>query len=355
VPTDETRCTASQAFRFQSAICRGQEAELCAGLLERCAEDVDAGGAVASLVQEWAGDPLRDFVPLRLMAGVHHLVLAGLLPELARHFPTAGGSPVWPEAWERFRDAVRQHEPELRRWLEYVPQTNEVGRSSTLLGGFHAITREHGLPLRIRELGASAGLNLLWDRYHYELGGVRWGDEQSAVRLRSDWSGPPPALVEHVEVESRRGCDISPIRITEPEARERLEAYVWPDQPDRLTRLRSAISMALEAPPAIEAGAASDWLAGALEQQPSGVTTVIYHSAFWPYLSETEQSTISELMHEAGTHASSEAPLAWLRLEDGRSHPELWLRLWPGGEDIQLAEAQNHGRWIRWLDPPLGS
>lgn len=341
----------SRAFRVQSSICMRQGAPFYADLLERAAQDVEEDGAVARVVAGWPGDPVRDWIALRVMAGVHQLVLAGGLDELAAHYPTAGGRPTWPDAWRLFRAAVEERADEVRGWLANTPQTNEVGRSATLLGGFHRVSRAFGLPLRLRELGASAGLNLCWDRYRYELGPVSWGDASSPVTLRAEWSGPKPELVERVAIESRRGCDLAPIHLVEPGAAARLEAYVWADQPERLDRLRRAIAVARADPPEIDRSAAGTWLAKQLRALPTGAATVVYHSSFWAYLSREERGEIQGCMAEAGARATREAPLAWLRLEDVAEGVELRLRTWPDGADLYLAVAQVHGRWIRWLEP----
>jgi hypothetical protein len=171
--------TVDQAFRFQSAICRHLGGEMYAELLERCAHDE----AALSIVGDWPGDLLQDFVPLRLLGGVHQLVLEGRLPELARHYPTTGGQPSWPGAWVEFRSALTQHPDFLRGFLSTTPQTNEIARSAALAAGFHEVAREFGLPLRLRELGASAGLNLLFDRYAYEFGSVSWGERDGRPLL----------------------------------------------------------------------------------------------------------------------------------------------------------------------------
>lgn len=170
MPPEPSPTTLPQAFRFQSAICRLLGSELYADLLNRSAQDIEAEGPVARVVRDWRGDPLRDFVALRLMAGVHRLVLSGAAPELASYYPSAGGEPGRPGVWSEFSRCVALHVEELRAGLEVHPQTNEVGRAAAMLPGFHIVARRAGLPLRLRELGASAGLNLLWDRYRYRLG-----------------------------------------------------------------------------------------------------------------------------------------------------------------------------------------
>lgn len=344
---------AAEAFRFQSTICHLLDAPFCAELLERTAAEVERDGPVFDLVRDWPGDPLRDYLPLRILAGVHHLVLIRALPDLAAHYPTAGGAPQWPEAWDHFLHVLVTRGDDLRAWYTNTPQTNEVGRAGTLAGGFHYIALATGRALALREMGASAGLNLLWDRYRYELGSTTWGDPESSVHLNPRWKGAPPALADTVAILSRRGCDLDPISIWDFASCDRLEAYVWADHPHRLDRLRRALDLARRDPPAVDAEPAGTWLARQLDTRPDDAALVVYHSSFWSYLSETEQRDITALLSAAGAAATPTAPLAWLRLEDAYETPyELWVRLWPGGEDRKLAEGHPHGQRVRWTAPP---
>ena len=316
-------------------------------------EDCERGGPCADLLVRWQGDPLQGFLPLRFLAAVHARVLAGEAPELARHYPSAGGRPEWPAVWGEFLRVVEGQADALRPPLENFPQTNEVRRCAGLLGGFLEIARQHpGCALRLREIGTSAGLNLFWDRYHYTLGEHAWGDADSPVRIAADWKGGAAAFQQRPVIESRAGCDIAPVRIAEPGQQQRLESYLWPDQPDRLEQLRGAVGLALEEPARIEEARAGDWLAGELGEEPPRVARVVFHSSVWLYIPDEEQSRIEAVLEEAGARATPDAPLAWLRHEDSAERPghmELLLRLWPGDGVEKLAHGHPHGREVRWL------
>jgi hypothetical protein len=342
------------AFRLQLGGCRLFGSPLYARLLEAALEDLHAGGPLARLVEGFEGDPLRGFLPLRVLGAVHERVLAGHAPALARHYPTAGGSPEWPGVWQAFRDVLDEQREALLPWLAFFPQTNEVRRCAGLLGGFLRVAREYGLPLRLREIGASAGLNLGWDRYHYVLGSHRWGDERSPVRIESEWHGPPAAFEQRPSVESRAGCDLAPLRAADPDDARRLEAYVWADQPERLSQLRAAIALARERPPRIAVESAATWLESETRELPAGVATVVFHSAVWMYLGPAEQARVEDQLVAAGARAQRRAPLAWLSHEDeaGLGRVTLRLRLWPQGVSLALAEGHPHGRSVRWGAPP---
>ena len=129
-----------------------------------------------------------------------------------------------------------------------------------LVGGFLEIAKATGLPLRCLEIGASAGLNTIWDRYHYRLGAVDWGDPQSPVSLAPGWEGPSPPVDVPLCVIERHACDIAPIDLEHPAQRLRLRAYIWADQRERLSRLESAIDLARAHGPRVDRDDAADWV-----------------------------------------------------------------------------------------------
>ena len=196
----------AERFREQAGTAVQRGSPLYVALLGAAADDIVAGGPVWQLLEEHAGDPPGSVVQLRLMAAVHRLVLTGAAPELAAFYPSAGGNGPVAAAWPVFRRVVRERADVLRPLIARPLQTNEVGRCAALLPGFAAVARATGLPLRVLELGASAGLNLNWDRYRYERAAAAFGPADSPVRL--PLAGPPPPALRVV---ARRGCDAAPL------------------------------------------------------------------------------------------------------------------------------------------------
>jgi len=248
-------------------------------------------------------------------------------------------------------DVVREHQSGIRAFLVSPPQTNEVGRSGVLVGGFLEIAKETGLPLRCLEIGASAGLNTIWDRYHYRLGVVGCGDPQSPVSLAPSWEGPSPPVDAPLRVIERDACDIAPIDLEDSAQRLRLRAYIWADQRERLSRLESAIDLARAHGPRVDQADAAEWVRTKLGEPAAGAATVLYHSVMWQYMPPDTQASIQASLERAGDRATSAAPLAWLRLEPFASATgfELRMTLWPGAHEFQLAVAHPHGSSVRWL------
>jgi hypothetical protein len=346
----ERHAEIERAFRRQGRFCGEMGSPLYADWLARCADDYAAGGRVARLVEGWQGHPVLDNLPLRLLGAAHFLALAGDAPELAAFLPSAGGRFEPEPAWRALARLFDRSGERIRGHLAEQIQTNEVRRSCALLGGFLALAREGGLPLALREIGASAGLNLCFDRYRYALGAARWGPAEAEVALDCEWRGAAPDLSGALRVASRAGCDVAPIDLADRAARLRLESFFWPDQTDRLARLRAACDAALAASVRVERMRAGDWLARELAAPIPGATLVLFHSVMWTYVPAEERDRIGALLDEAGARATRTAPLGWLRMEGVTlEHAEIRLRTWPGGEDRLLGRCQFHGAWVEWL------
>ncbi len=321
--------------------------ELYAGLLERAAGDVENLGPTWEILRGHEDDPRFSVLGLRLLGGVNRLVLTGREPALADAYAGKGDIE---QAWDLLRDALRRNSAELRESLDRPVQTNEVARCAALVFGFLAVAAETGLPLSLLEVGASAGLNLRWDRYRYEADGFAWGRADSPVRLEFELSGTaPPELPPAVEIQARRGCDTTPVDAATPEGRLTLLTYIWPDQTERIARAQAALAVAGELPVELDRAPAAAWAGQALTEPAPGRATVIYHSIVSQYLSDEERAALFTTIREAGEQATPDAPLAWLRMEPADDRANLELTLWPGGEDRHLARVGYHGNPVELL------
>jgi hypothetical protein len=337
------------AFAEQVGWCTRLDAPFTAALIGWLADDRARGGPVRALLPGWPHDPSADLVPLRLAGGLHALVLSGRHPALAALYPPAAfDAAALGPALHRLLVDEADH---LRAWLASAPQTNETQRSAVLLGGYAEVARRTALPLALREIGASAGLNLLWDRFGYRLGPQRWGDAASPVQISADWRGNALLLPASIAVADRRANDLQPIDAGDAQAALRLRAYVWPDQPERAARLAGALRLAQTLRPAVDAGDAADWVERQLAAPTPGAATVLVHSIVWQYLPAATRARIEAAVQAAGARASAAAPLAWLRMEffAHGAAAELRLALWPGGAETTLARAHPHGAWADWL------
>ncbi len=333
----------------QAKWCHKLGSPLYATLLERAAADVEEGGPCWSVLEGHESDPRASALALRLMGAVHGLVLEGRAPVLARYYPSVGGDPRREGLWLAFRSTLEEHRETLRILIQRPVQTNEVGRCAALLGGFLLLTKWTGLPLRLLEIGASAGLNLLWDHYHYEDGNATWGDPGSPVRIPVIFTGGRPPFEVRPCVVERRGCDIRPVDPRSAEGRLTLLSYVWADQQHRIELLRCALEAAKNVLCVVDAGDAAEWLPRNLQVDRRGVATVIFHSITWQYLSETGRARVRETLQEAGSRANVGGPLAWLFMEPGQNQADIRLTLWPGGAERFIATAGFHGSPVNWL------
>ncbi len=340
-------------FRVQAEACAELGSPMYAELLDRLADDLDAGGATAELLAGHEDDPGPSALALRLAGTVHRLVLERRAGELATCYPSVGGTWDLRTAWPLFERLMRERGDDLRAGLENPPQTNEIGRASALMGGLLRIGETYRLPVRLMEIGSSGGLNLNADRFAYLDGDrVLAGPEDSPVRLVDCWGGRPPVLWRDLAVVERTGSDVAPVDVATTAGRLTLTSYVWPDQRERLERLRAAFAVARRHPVRVRREDAVTFVAD-LAPSP-GTTTVLWHSVMWQYLPAADRAAVAARVEAVGAAATPESPFAHLAAEPARRTPDsphtflVTLRLWPGGESRVIGETAPHGLPTTW-------
>lgn len=338
-----------QSFLRQAKACADLGSPFTARLCTLAAERLTGNSSVGAMVLSWPGNPdgTGDALALRLAGTLHALVRSGQDAALAAVYPPHSIDDD--TLWAAIEAAMRRDEAFMLERLKSAPQTNEVRRSAALLPGFLTIAALTGKPLVLSEVGASAGLNLQWDRYSYQLADVRWG-EASAVELTPRWEGPPPPQAP-IKITERAGCDLNPLDPSSEDDRLRLFSYIWADQQDRLDRTAAALEMATESGLKVEKTDAIDWLRNRLATSRQGMTHVIYHTIAWQYLPTALKAEGEALIADAGSRATPDAPLARLQLEaDGKPDgAAILLTLWPTGETREIGRSDFHGRWVKWV------
>lgn len=341
-----------RAADIQIAWCRGNAAPFTADIIEVIRDNLESGGALNPLVVPWPGNPMADALLLRITGALHYMVRTGRAPTLARFYPGYGNEP-WDKAAaaRAVEETVSANLALVREILTSPPQTNETGRSAVLMPGYAEIAKHTGLPLGVLELGASAGLNLMWDRYAYRYGDHFVGSNDAPLTIKAEWRGPWSGVTQLPSVVSRRGCDRSPIDLGDATNADRLISYVWPEQTERLARLKAAIALAQREKPALDKADAGDWLEKHLKPA-QGVATVVAHTIVAQYFTKETRARVRALIDAAGAKATKDAPIAWLSMEQYAMDqlPELRLSQWPGGETRTIARCHPHGAWIEWLE-----
>jgi hypothetical protein len=339
-------------LRRQGEACREIGSPLYGDLLARAAEDLLDGGPVADLLAGHLDARPSSVLALRMLGGAHALALSGRAPDLAAWYPSAGGhidtEPGSPRAWAALRQTIADRRDALLPWLERPPQTNEVGRAAALLGGLLYVVAQASLPVRLVEVGASAGLNLRADLFCVLGDSGSYGDPQSPVVLTHAWQGsaPPDGVVRVIE---RTGGDLAPLDPVSPQDRLTLTAYVWPDQADRLARLRGALAVAEQVPADLRAEPATDTVART--DLADGTWTVLWHSIFRQYLSQEQRSELADGVARLAAAATPEARFAHLYLEQSRAGGcPVTLTTWPGADRVVLGTASPHGIPVRWRE-----
>jgi len=280
-------------------------------------------------------------VPLRLFGGVHYLELAGVEP-----YALSGD---WPD----FRSALESQREFLARFVrEQAVQTNEVQRCYALLPAFLELARESGAEtLDLVELGPSAGLNLLWDRYEYAYRAGRWGSSELKLRGVEYEPVPDEALARRVAVRRRLGIDLKPVDVTTQHGARLLHAFIWPGRVERTQRLKTAIGILRREPPTLVRGDYVELLPSVLDERDDDALTVVFQTASTGYIGRERRADLRALLEAAGR----DGPLGWISTraveeleEDRHDSYELEVGLWPGGGRRLLLRCDFHGSWLRW-------
>lgn len=339
-------------INLQAEHCRRNDAPVTARIVQAQIALMESDTGCGARLRTWPGLPLEDALPLRLAGGFHHLLLTGAD---ARLEPVYRGMVADQAAVDAIVLAVTaDHDARLLGWFDSPPQTNEAGRSASFMAGLKWLSARLGPRFELNELGASAGINTMMDRYAYDLGGVIAGPPASPMRIVPEWRGPPPP--DHpVEIVAIEGCDQAPVDLSDPAAALRVKSYVWPENAERLARMDAAIALAAQKAPRLTQADAADWVEQRLAApQPAGVTRIFHHSIVWQYIPADRRERIAAAIATAGAQASDARPLAWMMLETNREtfRHELRIRFWTGAGDSGwqlLGEAQAHGAWVAWF------
>lgn len=340
------------ALRAQSVSCAQLGSKMYDTLFTELADDYEAGGRIYALLAGRSARPIHDAIPLRLAGAIHRVVLRGDDKRLARHYPSMGGKPG-EDFGADFIGYVREHLDEVELGLNSQVQTNEVGRSVVHLVLSHWLTKFEIDEMDFYEVGASAGLNLNFDKFYGCFGQLRMGDPSSTLRFMGDWFDSAPLVPKTgARVINRRGVDISPLDVTDPAQELRLLSFVWPDQKARLQRIRAAIEIAKQHKPLVDNESADTWIERQLRTRRERAT-VVFHSIVWQYLGPDVQRRFRQALEDAAITATPEKPLIWARMEPAGKVADVRVTMWRGDEpeEYRLAEIGYHGQDMNWLLP----
>jgi len=319
---------------------------LYAHLCRRAAEDPD----VLSLAE---AVPEGRQAPHLLLAAVQYLLVRDDDQPLASYYPGLTDDPCDPDAdcYLAFREFCLDNADALEPILgTRRTQTNSVRRSAVLYPAIaHVAARVDG-PLALVELGPSAGLNLLFDRYRYDYDGRVVGAPASPVTIESEIHGGDPPLPEAPpDVHSRVGVDLNPLDATDPADADWLRALVWPSHTARRELLDGALQVAHDDPPRLVEGDLLEDLPAVLDGIPDDVPVCVVNTLVLYQVPEAVCSALETALHER----MAERSLHWLtgapELSGGESVDLDWVRREAGAvRRDRLVEHDPHGAWVEW-------
>lgn len=336
-------------------------AEGTSPLYERLCRGIARDDDALALAEEVPEDRSPPHV---LLAAVHHRLLRGDDHDLAEFYPSVTDDPRDPtNVYPAFHDFCLSRAVDLRPALGGSrTQTNAVGRCAALYPGFARVASEARAgdggdpsrgdgadPLALVELGPSAGLNLLWDRYAYDYGtGRLYGADSSPVRVESELlGGDPPLPGDPPPVAARVGVDRHPLDVTDPSDADWLRALVWPEHHERRALLEAALDVAREDPPRLVQGDAVDDVVPLVRDAPGDATVCVYNTSVLYQLSDERRATLRDRLSALG----EERDVYWLSGEGDSSADggmALELARFPDGEPTRLGRYEQHGRWLDW-------
>lgn len=346
-----------EEFRLQSRFCAEFDSLFTSGLLARAADDIAAGGITARLTEGWAGNPRADAVSLRLAGALHAAALTGRDAQLAAEYPRQRADWSVDRVWPTAVAFMQQDEAWVRDFMRSPPQTNETARAAGLACGFFWLAARVPEPFHMLELGASAGLNLQWDRFAFAH--PVWGRSgQVGPTIPTVISGAAPDWRD-IAIASRAACDQNPLDAASDADCLRLRAYVWADQTARIERLEAAIDLARGTGVKVEKADAAAWVQQRLAGELPEGTSIVYHSVFFQYPPADVRQAIREAIEDAGARTTPARRLAWVRLEpesvlgavNSQARYVLNVVTWEAGVRTErtLAEVDPHGRTMTWL------
>gem|GEM_PF-1324269 len=247
----------AEGIKVQAEHCRRNGAPITARIVEAQLALMHGNNMCGQRIAHWPGLPLEDAMPLRLAGGFHHLHLTGADERLAPIYE--GEISAQADVDAVLTAVTADHDARLLPWLDGPPQTNEAGRSASFMAALLWLSPRIGGTFELNEIGASAGINTMMDRYHYNLGGVSAGPAHSLMQIKPEWIGSPPPDA-HVEIVQISGCDQAPVDLSDVDAALRVKSYVWPENADRLERMDAAIALAAQSPPYVVQADALDWV-----------------------------------------------------------------------------------------------
>ncbi len=285
---------------------------------------------------------------VRFLAAAHYRALRGESPHIARHFPSTGGDGDPQAAWDAIVADVHGRATAYATLLRRPVQTNEVARAMPVLAAMLSVAAQTRLPMRVFEVGSSAGLLLHFDRYRYSGDTWSWGDPDSPLHLRNTQdAGEPAHLDAELDIATRRGCDLHPLDVSKPNDADTLLSFVWTDQSERFERMRRAIEIARHDPVAVDRANGEEWIRRVAEPQ-AGYACVVFHTVITEHLDAPERETLMQRITAMGSRATRSAPFAWVRMEPAPERYETSVTLWPGGDQTSIATSDGHAQQLHW-------
>lgn len=291
--------------------------------------------------------------PNLFFAAVHFLVMQNPSEELARYYPSLGGTfEASPQMFRCFKNFCMKFNSRIGEILKTrLVQTNEVQRCALLFPAVNFVSQKSGqFKLALVDVGVSGGLNFLMDKARIQYtDGRTFGPQESLLRIRCESKGKPIPPEQDAEITDRIGIDLNPIDLLNEEERRWNLALIWPDQLERIERFKSVIQLLRAVPISFEIGDGNEVLSRIASSIPNSNLLCVMHSFTLNQFSKEDRQAFDETISRLSSDRNIwRISLEWI----GTSEPELVISQYASGKKVyqqKIAECSGHGEWIRWV------
>ncbi len=292
--------------------------------------------------------------PNLFLAAIHFLLMEHPSEELAKYYPSLEGQfQATPEMFNCFKRFSKKFETEIKSLLQTrLVQTNEVQRCALLFPALNFVSKnlDHQ-KIALIDVGASGGLNFLMDQAYIQYSdGTSTGAATSPLQIICESKGEQIPRFQTAQIAMRIGIDLNPVNLLNPDERQWNLALIWPDQTERIERIKSALQLLETTDISFKKGRANQVLPQVIGDVPSDQAICVMHSFTLNQFSKEDREAFDALLLEASKDREIwRISLEWIATQN----PELSVTHYTFGNKgpvLNLAKCHGHGEWIQWID-----
>lgn len=296
----------------------------------------------------------RQPIPNLFFAAVQFLLHRSADIQLKEYYASFTQNPLPPaESFIHFKNFAIQHQDSIINILQSrLVQTNEVKRSAYLYPAIGLVSQlNNNQPICLIEIGASAGFNLCFDKYKYQVGDLHYGDTASDLLIHSEFKTQYPysPIVDNFDIYKRIAIDLNIIDLKNADDQDWMQALIWPEHRARLEQLKIASQITRNTEIQYLQGDAVELINELVLSIPKHIGICVYHTHVANQMSTGQREGLVKMVDQLGSRGNL------YHLYNNIDSPELQLVHFPKGmrKHITLAKTEGHGKWVEWSGASL--